>query len=194
MTETGRSFLRRLLIAGYDDLKRRLTRRLGSVDLAAEALHETWLRLDAGAAELGTLHRPQSYLYRMALNVAADRRRAEQRWVSQAELEALQRADDDLLDQERLLAARAEILDLERALAELPPRRRAVFVAALVEEQAYRAIAARFGMSLRSVEREVSLALAHCSARLEKKPSKQAGRPPREASSDERGAAAAPGE
>lgn len=184
MTETGRSFLRRLLIAGYDDLKRRLTRRLGSVDLAAEALHETWLRLDAGAAELGTLHRPQSYLYRMALNVAADRRRAEQRWVSQAELEALRRADDDLLDQERLLAARAEILDLERALAELPPRRRAVFVAALVEEQAYRAIAARFGMSLRSVEREVSLALAHCGARLEKKPSKQAGRPPRETSSD----------
>lgn len=144
-------------------------------------LHETWLRLD-GPAELGAVRQPRAYLYRTALNLAADRQRSETRWASRAEIEALQHADDDLLDPERILAARSEIAALERVLAELPPLRRAIFLAAVVEEQPYRAIAARLGLSLRSVEREMSRALAHCSKRLDKKLAKRAGRTPRETS------------
>jgi RNA polymerase sigma-70 factor, ECF subfamily len=179
--DTARSFLRQLLVAGYADLKQRLTRRFGSADLATEVLHETWLRLD-GSAELGAVRQPHSYLYRMVLNVAADRRQQETRWASRAEIEMLRHADDDLLDPERIVAARSEIAALERVLAELPPLRRAICVAALVEEQPYRSIAARFGISLRSVEREMSRALAHCSQRLDKKLAKRAGRTPREPS------------
>jgi RNA polymerase sigma-70 factor, ECF subfamily len=144
-------------------------------------LHETWLRLD-GAAELGTVRQPRSYLYRTALNIAADQRRSETRWVSRAEIEALRHADDGLLDPERIVAARSEIAALERVLAELPPLRRAIFLAAVVEEQPYREIAARLGLSLRSVEREMSRALGHCSKRLDKKLAKRAGRTPRETS------------
>jgi RNA polymerase sigma-70 factor, ECF subfamily len=177
----GRSFLRQLLVAGYEDLRRRLTRRFGSADLATEVLHETWLRLD-GSAELSAVHEPRSYLYRMALNVAADRRRSDTRWASRAQLEALQHADDDLLDPERIVAARFEVAALERVLAELPPLSRAIFVAAVVEEQPYRAIAARFGMSLRSVEREMRRALDHCGKRLDKKLASRAGQTPRETS------------
>jgi RNA polymerase sigma-70 factor, ECF subfamily len=168
MIETGRNLLRQLLAVRYDDLRRQLVRRFGSPDLATEVLHETWLRLD-GTAELGTVHKPQSYLYRIILNVAADRRRAETKWASRAELEALQHADDDLLDPERIVAARSEVRALERVLAELPPLRRAIFIAATVEELPYRMIGARFGVSLRTVEREMSRALDHCSKRLNKK-------------------------
>jgi RNA polymerase sigma-70 factor (ECF subfamily) len=149
-------------------------------------LHETWLRLD-GTAELGLVHQPQSYLYRMALNVAADRQRSGKKWANQEQIEALLHVDDDLLDPERIVAARSEIAALERVLAELPPLGRAVFVAAVVEEQPYRAIASRFGISLRSVEREMSRALDHCSNRLEKKLASRVGRTPRKGPLDEDG-------
>jgi len=181
MMQGGRAILRQLLVTRYEDLKRRLTRRFGSADLATEVLHETWLRLD-GSAELGLLHQPGSYLYRMALNVAADQRRSGTRWASRAEIEALLHADDDLLDPERIVAARSEIAALERVLAELPPLGRAIFLAAVVEELTYKAIAERFGVSLRSVEREMRRALDHCGDRLEKRLASRAGQTARAAS------------
>lgn len=181
MTINGRASLRQLLVAGYDDLKRRLTCRFGSADMASEVLHETYLRLD-GTGEMGIVQQPQSYLYRMALNVAADQKRAEIRWANRVEIEALLHADDDQIDPERIVAARSEVAALERALADLPPLRRAIFLAALVEEMPYRAIAARFGTSLRTVEREMSRAFDQCGQRLGKKLAKRAGRTPRETS------------
>jgi DNA-directed RNA polymerase specialized sigma24 family protein len=45
MTVDSISSLRSLLLAEYVDFDRRLTRRLGSPDLASEALNETYLRL-----------------------------------------------------------------------------------------------------------------------------------------------------
>ncbi len=38
--------LRDLLSDQYDELRVRLTRRLGSEELARESLHETWVRLN----------------------------------------------------------------------------------------------------------------------------------------------------
>jgi len=166
MVESGRALLRKLLVSGYDDLRRRLTRRLGSVDMATEVLHEAWLRLDRGN-DIATLERPQSYLYRLALNVAVDRQRAESRWVGRAELEALIGSDTDELDPEHIAAMRSEMAALERVVAKLPARCRAVFMAALVEELSYREISERLGISLRTVEREMNHALAHCGKHFE---------------------------
>ncbi|MGO4717336.1 RNA polymerase sigma factor [Bradyrhizobium sp. 2TAF24] len=166
MVEIGRALLRKLLVSGYDDLRRRLTRRLGSADAATEVLHEAWLRLDRGP-DIVALERPQSYLYRMALNVAVDRQRAENRWVGKAELEALMVADTDVLDPEHIAAMRSEMAALERVVAQLPARCRAVFTAALVDELSYREIAERLGISLRTVEREMNHALAHCGKHFE---------------------------
>ena len=172
MVETGRAFLRQLLVSRYDVLKRRLTRRFGSSDEATEVLHETWLRLGQ-VTEIGAIQRPQSYLYRMALNVAVDRHRSSSRWSDKAELEALLRADDNQLDPEHIVSMRSEMAALERSLAQLPARRRAIFVAALVEELSYRDIAKRFGMSLRSVEREMAEAFDHCGKSFEKTPGRR---------------------
>lgn len=166
MVETGRALLRRLLVSGYDDLRRRLTRRFGSAEEATEVLHETWLRL--GQVGDIAVRQPESYLYRMALNVAVDRHRADIRWFDKVELEALLRSDDDQLDPEHIVAMKSEMAALERVLAELPARRRAVFMAALVEELPYRDIAKRFGISLRSVEREMGRAFDHCGKHLKK--------------------------
>jgi RNA polymerase sigma-70 factor (ECF subfamily) len=68
---------------------------------------------------------------------------------------------------------RSEVAALERSLAQLSTRRRAIFVAALVEELSYRDIAKRFGMSLRSVEREMAEAFNHCGKSFEKTPGRR---------------------
>ena len=54
MTETSLAVIRRLLVERYDELKRRLTRRLGSSELAGEALHDAWLRI-AQAVSVGVV-------------------------------------------------------------------------------------------------------------------------------------------
>lgn len=164
-----RTFLRQWLVSRYDELKRRLARRLGSDDVATEVLHETWLRLGQGG-EIGIIRKPESYVYRMALNVAVDRGRAETRWTKRAQIEALLASESDELDPEHIAAVKSDMAALERALSELPARSRDVFMAALIEELPYREIAKRFGISLRSVEREMSRVFDHCVTSMKKSP------------------------
>jgi RNA polymerase sigma factor (sigma-70 family) len=125
--------LRALLVDRYEELKRRLARRLGSSDLATEALQETWLRLQR-PGEPGVLNRPDAYLFRVALNVAADRRDAERRRLALSEVEMLRHLDDDELDPERFAESRSEVVALAQALDELSPRCRAIFIAARLDE------------------------------------------------------------
>ncbi len=126
MVEEHRPTLRQLLATRYEELKRKLARRLGSADAAAEVLHETYLRLD-GVVELGRVRNPGGLLYRIALNVAMDGHRSDARWLRRAELEALTHVEEDQLTPERIVLARSEIGMLELALAEMPLQRRAIF-------------------------------------------------------------------
>ncbi len=165
MADGGRASLRRFLVSGYDDLKERLTRRFGSSDVATEALNETWLRLEK-VTEIAAVRDPEHYLYRMAVNTAIDRRRADARWVSHATIEEVLQFEDEAPGPERITIARSQIAALDRMLAELPQRTREIFLAVLIEELPYREIAERFGLSLRSVEREMARAFGHCSEQL----------------------------
>ncbi len=178
MISDVRSSLRQLLASSYEDLKHRLTRRLGSVDSATEALHETYLRLGA-LSGIEAAHNPAGLIYSMAVNIAMDGYRADGRWLRRAELSALQQEAEDSLTPERIAIGNAEISALESALLEMPQRRRAIFMAALIEDLPYRVIAEKFGISMRLVEREVQRGLDYTAARLEKKSSRRAGRPRR---------------
>jgi len=60
VTEAPVATLRRLLIDRYDHLKRSLTRRLGSHEMAGDVLHDTWLRLARSDMTVGTLQNPGS--------------------------------------------------------------------------------------------------------------------------------------
>jgi DNA-directed RNA polymerase specialized sigma24 family protein len=60
-------------------------RRFGSADLATEVLHEAYLRLGTGEVVSATRN-PDAYLYRAVLNVAADSREDDRRWVDKATL------------------------------------------------------------------------------------------------------------
>jgi RNA polymerase sigma factor (sigma-70 family) len=181
MTTMTRARLRALFEAGYTAFRERLKRRLGSEDLADEALQDAWLRL-ARDGDVGVVQRPETYLFRVALNVAADRREAEARRLSQREINAVLHMADDALDPQQIHEARAEFAALERALEELSPRRRAIFILARVEEVAHDEIARRFDISPRMVEKELRRALDHCGERLNRKVVRRFGPRPRERS------------
>jgi RNA polymerase sigma-70 factor (ECF subfamily) len=161
--------LRELLIRDYFKLRNRLMRRFGSVDFATEILHETYLRLGSvDPVGGGGIQNPDAYLYRTALNVAADAREQDHRWVDKAAVEAIRRRDDHELDPEEILQAQQEWSELLAALNELPERRRAVFMAARLDELPRREIARRLGISIDTVDRELKQAFEYFAKRQDK--------------------------
>lgn len=168
MSETSWAALRDLLVDRYDELRTRLAKRLRSTDLANETLQETWVRL-ARAGSAGTLRSPEAYLFRVALNVAADARDSQERRLNYSEVEPLMALNEDELDPERFAEAKSEISALAQALDELPPRRREIFIMARIDELPHRVIAERTGLSARMVDRELRKALDHCGGRLDRR-------------------------
>lgn len=159
--------LRDLLLADYMDLDQRLTRRLGSADLAADVLHETYLRLQR-IDEIGPVRSPKAYLFRIALNIANDHRRAESRRLTVDEVDCLLYIPDDRPDAARVTEDRSELNLLKRAIAELPERRRHVLMLSRIEDLPNREIADRLGVTVRTVETDLKQATEHCAERLKR--------------------------
>ncbi len=168
MKDTGRSPMVKLFLTSYEDFKVRLRRRLGSEELANDVLHETYLRVDR-MVDTPDIAQPNAYLYRMALNIAADRRQADARLLTGDEIEELLQVCDEALDPARVVGGQKELQVLLKALYELPARRRKIFIAARLEEAPHLEISQRFGISTRMVEKEIKAALGHCAQRLERK-------------------------
>ena len=181
MTETTWTTLRQLLADRYDDFRKRLTRRLGSEELARETLHETWLHLHRKDA-IGTIGSPAGYLLRTAFNIATDRGRKESRLARRFEIRAVLEIADETPGPARDAEARKDIAALERALEDLTPRRRTILLASRLEGTPLRQIADHLGISQRLVEIELKHALDHCAERLDRKVTRRFGPRPRETS------------
>ena len=167
MSYSNRAALLTLLVANYDELRQSLARRAGSVDLADEAMQDTFLRLSS-ATVIGPIRDLRAYLFRVAMSVVSNRRVAERRHLSVSEVDAIFDAVDDSPDPERIAEARSEINALKRVIQELPSRRREILVAAFVDEVPLRGIAQRFGVSVRTIQVELKRALVHCAMRLDR--------------------------
>jgi RNA polymerase sigma-70 factor, ECF subfamily len=180
VSEQNAKSLRQALSADYEGLIKRLSRCLGSSDLAREALHETFLRVDR-VSEAVTVHRPADYLFRIAINVARDRRKSDRRLLGAAEIAAIMDIPDERPDPSAVVEARLEVGELEKALAQLPARRREVFVSAHLEHMSHSDIAARFGINVRTVEFDLRYALEHLSRHLGRKVIRRFGPRPKAA-------------
>jgi RNA polymerase sigma factor (sigma-70 family) len=167
MDNTNITALRDLLLADYSGLDRQLARRLGSADVASDVLQETYLRLE-GMNEVGPVRSPKAYLFRIALNIANDRRRAESRRLTVDEVDSLLDIPDDRPDAERVTEDRSELHLLKRAIAELPERRRRVLICSRIKDMPHREIAKRLGVTVRTVEMDLKQALEHCAERLQR--------------------------
>jgi RNA polymerase sigma-70 factor (ECF subfamily) len=111
----------------------------------------------------------------MAINVAADQRQVDARYLTGSEVEDLLNVGGDTLDPARVVHARAEVEALEQALQELTLRQREIVIAARVDDVSQEDIARRFGISVRMVGKELKKALEHCGKRLDRKVTQRFG-------------------
>jgi RNA polymerase sigma factor (sigma-70 family) len=174
--------LRQLLVGEYDELRRQLTRRLGSEDAAREVLQETYLHLER-PARLSVIDSPKRYLLTIATNIARMRFRRERRLTSLSDLDDALGFVDDAPDPLRSLEARQEFEVLKAAFDELSERRRVILVASRLEGRKLRDIAEELQVSQRLVEKELKAALMICGAKIRRKITQRFGPGAREASS-----------
>lgn len=168
MNETTWATLRQLLTEKYDDLWRRLARKLGSEELARETLHETWLRLNR-TDPVGQMRSPKAYLFRTALNLATDRLRADNRRVRRAEVDVIiENLADEAPGPAREAEARLRLAALGDAIQELPYRQRIILISAQLEGETHQKIARRLGVSAKTVQTELKAALKFCETYIDK--------------------------
>lgn len=143
-------------------LRRHLQRQLGSSDAAEDAVQETFLRMlrYRGVDDAGEC---RALLFRVAASVVVDRQRyAKARRANDHCAIEDQELVSDEPQPDRSLANRQDLALLRRAILALPPRCREVFLLHRFEGLSYRDIARRFGTSERTVENQISHALAVC--------------------------------
>lgn len=139
-------------------LRRRLARRL-SPEKAADLVQSAFVRLlRLGSDRLAELEHPGAYLARTADNLVRDDAKVAGRRSENGHVDV----DDCALPGPDLFAsleARDMLRRIEAAINELPDRTREIFMAHRFEDLTYPQIARRMGVSVKTVEKHISLAL-----------------------------------
>jgi RNA polymerase sigma-70 factor (ECF subfamily) len=149
-------FRRPLLRYLSDLLKRR--------DEAEDVVQETYVRL-MQVEKLDT-GRVRALIFKVATNLAYDRFRQRRARGPHADDETLAELPSNEPAPERIVAFEQGVEIVKRTLLELKPRCRQVFLLRTAEDLGYDEIAARLGISRRTVEREMQHALEVCQRRL----------------------------
>lgn len=149
----------------YDDLVGYLTAKLRSRDQALDMAQETFLRVLTHPPSRPILE-PRAFLFKTAINLSIDLFR-KRRWQAEESfnMEKLQDALTVPADQETVIEEREQVQLLYRAIQELPPRCREVFVLYL-KELPQADIAAQLGISKSMVEKHIFRAMTHCRERF----------------------------
>lgn len=143
-------------------------RYLRSADDAEEAIQTVFARIWRGRAAWhvpGTLH---DYLYLAARNACRDRLRHDavvRRWCERRVREI--RSCEDAAPAEQLLATAELESAIERALAELPEKRRLICELRFGSDLSYAEIARRVGVSTKTVETQIARGLKSVRAHLQ---------------------------
>lgn len=167
MSESGLSRLRQLIVERYDQLKAQVAHRLGSSsDLAADALHEAYVRL-ATRDDLDQVRFPQTYLINSAVNATIDQIRKDARLVNESEIGALFELVYEGPDPERMLVGRDLVERTIQILDALPPRQCALLIEHRVHGVDTADLAKRWGISRIQVRREIQAAHKTCLAAMQ---------------------------
>ena len=149
----------------YDELRRFVARFSGSTSIAEDVVQDAWIRARKTGAELPD--NPRAYVYRMARNLTLDHLK------TRTAREALQVSGPvsteiscEAPPPDRVVSAREELAVLEAAIAELPPRRRQVFLLYRGQGLSMREISQRLCIAPKTVENHIALAMVHCRQRM----------------------------
>lgn len=176
--QLSRTPLLRAFQDSYQELVRFIARRTGSTHDARELAHDTWLRLAERAEspphgeEVPSEPAARAYVYTVAENIAIDHLRRRQRGM--ARFAAAPHADSDegtarehgTHDVAERCAHRQALDAVDAALRQLPQRSREVFLADRLEGIGHAELAERYGISIKTVERDVMRALDSVEAAL----------------------------
>lgn len=163
-----RRYIESLFTKYRSSLESYLTGLMRNDEDAQELLQETYVRLlqQENLDHLETNAR--AYLFKVATNLVRDRFRREK--ARQREwhepFEESEHSDDSAAPAARLEWSTA-LDQLKTSIAELNPRCRRVFILHRFRHKSYAEIALLLGVTTRTVERDMSAAMAHCRKRLE---------------------------
>lgn len=152
-----------LYAAHHGWLKGWLRRKLGCPAQAADLMQDTFIKVMLGHAEakLPTLREPRAYLATIANRLAIDFFRRQQ--LERSYLDALAALPEGQHPSaEEALLFKEALLELDRLLDGLGPKVKQAFLLAQCDTLDYAEIAARLGISVRSVNTYVARAMAHC--------------------------------
>ncbi len=163
-----KSIVERLFHLFHHELYQFLRRRLRSSEDAADAVQETFFRLWRREAQGRLESDARSYLFQTANNLVIDldrkrRSRAEQDCGPGTPLESIDKAE---LSAQQSASWRQAVDELCTALASLEPLDRRVFLLYHARNMTSGEIAKTLGVTKRTVERQMSRALAHCKSHL----------------------------
>lgn len=151
----------------YDELIAFARRKVECPALAADIVQESYARL-AGGPPAADVRNPRAFLYRIVGNRAVDHLRQHR---SRSKYMMPEPPSEEIADRhpsaEAVIDARQRLALLARAVDELPPRCRQVFVLRKVEGMDQADIARLLGISRNMVEKHLRKALLHCAARLQ---------------------------
>lgn len=140
-------------------LVRFLRRRTSKAD-ADDVLQQSFLRLvSLGPVRAEAIRSPHAYLRRAAANLMTDNAKAENRRLEDG-VDDLEQSTPFGPDPIPGLEARDMLRRIEAIVARMPERRREIFLAHRIDGYSYAEIAARTGISVKGVEKQMSRAIA----------------------------------
>lgn len=150
------------------ELRSFLTRRLGCPDIAADLVQDTFLRL-ATRRDPGSHANPRALVFRIAANLATDHSRQQRLRDTYhgGSLDERTVASPAPPPDGELVAQQNHAL-LKQAIAQLPEKRRTVFLLRMAQELSYDQIATRVGISVSAVEKHMHKAIVHCRAYVQR--------------------------
>lgn len=157
------------LVRHYEDLVERLRWRFGDCGLAREVVHEVCVDL-LERPRHDPVEQPLALLRRISHDRAVDRVRAqdrERRWIDT--VDALPDAPSEQPGVVATLQSRQELELLCRTIEALPERCRLVFVMHKIHALPHAEVAARLGISHKTVEKHLRLGMAACRAALQRR-------------------------
>lgn len=153
-------------------LTRFFEKRIGRQAEIDDLVQEVFLHLARGG-RIESVQQPEAYLFRTAANVLHDRQRrraARSAQVHEPYEEAIHGAALETLTPEHELLGSQTIEHLVAALHELPARAREVWALYHLEDLSQAEIAAQLGVSVSTIEKHMSRAMAHLLKKLKQSP------------------------